>query len=307
MTFRWKRAVERLIATSGLARTAAALRSPRAAILAYHNIVPSGEAVVGDASLHVDQRVFAEQLDYLTSEAEVVPLHALISTKEEEAPRMGRRLRVAITFDDAYQGTMTVGIAELRSRGLPATVFVPPGLLGHAGFWWDLLADPRTGLAPAVRTHALEELQGRQVRILEWAEEESLPLASLPEHARPSDEAALDAGAAYEHVSLGAHTWSHPNLAALDWVEAREELESSRSWLRLRSPRYVDWVAYPYGLRPNESTVVGSMFMGGLLIDGGLAETRGRFAFPHHALPRINVPRGLTLHGLRLRLSGLIR
>jgi peptidoglycan/xylan/chitin deacetylase (PgdA/CDA1 family) len=306
----WKRVAERLAARSGLTRAIARRRTPSVAILAYHNVVPTGEAPAGDVSLHVDQRTFAEQLDFLTEWGDVVELAALDAGSADPAAAPAAdaaRPRLVVTFDDAYRGTMTAGLDELRARGLPATVFVPPGLLGEPAFWWDALA-PRGGrpLAPQIRAHALGALQGRQARILDWAERERLPVGEMPEHARPVGEAELIESAVYEHVALGAHTWGHANLAAIGPDEAREEFQRSRSWLLECAPRYIDWLTYPYGLRTDETVALASdCYDGALLIDGGLARSRGASGH-RHALPRINVPRGLTLEGLALRLAGLL-
>jgi len=280
-------------------------RRPTAAVLAYHNIVPDGESAVGDLSLHLGQRAFADQLDFLLERCEVVALEDLASGS---GPLQGP-MRLALTFDDAYDGTMTAGVEELRSRNLPATVFVPPGLLGSDGFWWDRLSPGRDDpLSSSLRSYALESLAGQQDRILEWAGTRGLGIGNLPSHARPASEETLLEGAAYPRITLGSHTWSHPNLAKLDSEALHSELDLSKTWLRSRAPRYIDWLAYPYGLRTDEVVAeVASRFDGALLIDGGLVEVRGRWRAPPHSLPRINVPRGLTLEGLAIRLAGLHR
>lgn len=296
--------VERLVVRSGIARALASRKAPAAAVLAYHNIVPSGEVAAGDVGLHVDQRELGDQLDFLAEWGDVVALAAL---EVGAADRGADRPRLVVTFDDAYTGSLTAGVAELEARELSATVFVPPGLLGEPAFWWDALA-PGAGqaLAPAVRAHALEALQGRQERILAWAKEERLPVAALPEHARPASEATLIEAARYRHLTLGAHTWSHPNLASIGPADSREEHHRTKAWLTERAPRYIDWLAYPYGLYTDETVALASeCFDGAVSIDGGLARSRGAWG-RRHALPRINVSRGLTLDGLALRLAGLL-
>lgn len=300
----WKRTVERALVGSGVAGALARRHRPAVAVLAYHNIVPTGERHAGDVSLHVDQRVFAEQLDWLLDRYRVVSLDQL-----HEA-RTATDSCVAITFDDAYLGTMTAGLEEMGKRGLPATVFVPPGALGGEGFWWDLLAPARGApLSPGVRDHALQALEGRQDRVLAWAAAEGVPRGGpLPAHAQPADEATVVASARREGISLGAHTWSHPNLAALPREAVRDELERSRTWLRARAPRYIDWLAYPYGLRTDAVVAeAAEHFEGAVLIEGGLAQSRGRWSAPAHEVPRLNVPRGLALEGLALRLAGILR
>ncbi|MEX2048897.1 MAG: polysaccharide deacetylase family protein [Gemmatimonadota bacterium] len=303
----WKRTVERLAARSGLTRAWARLAVPSTAILAYHNIVPHGEPAAGDVSLHVDQRAFGDQLDFLLEWGDIVPLDTLSSDTVSRAGRGARRPQIVVTFDDAYRGTMTAGVEELRARGVAGTVFVPPGLLGLHAFWWDTLAPAGGGpLADKVRDHALGPLAGRQGSILEWAVSERIPVSDIPEHACPCDEASLLRGASYEPLTLGAHTWSHPNLARVPLEESRNELLRCRSWLAERAPRYLDWLAYPYGLRTGETVALASEhFAGALLVDGGLARAHGK-GRPRREVPRINVPRGLTLEGLALRLAGLL-
>jgi peptidoglycan/xylan/chitin deacetylase (PgdA/CDA1 family) len=214
-----------------------------------------------------------------------------------------RRPRAVITFDDAYVGALVAGVEELERRGLPATFFVTPGFLGGEGFWWDLLAD--RGLGDA-RDHCLWALQGRHDRIMTWAAERGKRADTMPSHALPCDHATLFSVAHNSGITFGAHTWTHPNLAALPDAEVAAELGRSRDWLREQPVHYVNWLAYPYGLSNSVVTAAATEFEGAFLLHGGLVRKRGRYDLPH-ALPRINVARRLTLDGLRLRLTGLLR
>ena len=99
----------------------------RALVLAYHNILPDDTTSLGDRSLHLPRARFVEQLDELTQHCEIVSLDEAI---EHAWSPDAARPRVAITFDDAYRGAVTVGIPELVRRGLPATVFVAPAFIG---------------------------------------------------------------------------------------------------------------------------------------------------------------------------------
>lgn len=294
----WKRWIETGLARGGAAHLALRQRTQDAAVLAYHNIVPIGESVGGDRSLHVDRAVFAAQLDLIQRHAQVVPLSKIYQSPSES------RLRVAITFDDAYRGAMTAGLAELEERGMPSTVFVPTGLLGGEGFWWDLLAVDGESLDPTVRDHVLGPLQGDGTRAVAWAREQGHPIADLPGHALPLTENEL-INLESEGLTMGAHTVSHANLPVLAESEVRSELLESRRWLEQRTSRYVDWLAYPYGhFDDRVARVAGELFEGAVRVDGGLI-VRSK-PTPPHRVPRINVPRGLTLDGLLLRLSGLI-
>lgn len=299
----WKRIAELLIARSGMAARSERRSRPVTVVLAYHNVVPRGESLAGDASLHIDQKVFADQLDFLLDGRSIVGLQDLVGG----APDDPGRTRVVITFDDAYVGAMTAGLEELTKRGLPCTVFVPPGLLGSEGFWWDRLA-PEGGrpLDDAVREHALGPLRGRGDDIVGWAEAQGLTVRDVPSHARPVGPEALAPGRLPAGVSLGAHTWSHPNLAVLSPDEVSDELSRSKAWLSRETDRYVDWLAYPYGLHSDAAVEATSQtFAGAVLVSGGAYETRGSRSASPHRIPRVNVPRGLSLEGLALRLGGL--
>ena len=298
----WKGVVERTLVRTGLVRFVERRRRPAVVVLAYHNIVPVGEKPAGDVSLHLDQQAFADQLDWLLEGRRVVALEeAFVQSEGDE------ETRVVLTFDDAYQGMMTAGVEELSKRNLPATVFVPPALLGSTGFWWDLLAPPGEPLDPRVRAHALTELSGRTEAILAWAEAEGLAMQDLPRHTKPVVEAAMDPGRGNGRLRLGAHSWSHPNLARLSDEEAFEELRASRDWLAERTDRFTNWLAYPYGLVADGAQRAAEMiFDGALLVAGGPSQRDGRrVGFPYR-VPRINVPRGLTIEGLAMRIAGLL-
>lgn len=298
-----KSGVERALVASGVAGRRIRARATGTLILSYHNVVPRGERSAGDRSLHVDQTRFADHLDRLVETHDVVPLATL---RPGEAP--SGRPRAVVTFDDAYLGALTAGLEELARRGLPATVFVPPGLLGEEGFWWDRLASGPDGLGAVVRDHALDRLGGRHRAVLDWAVAEGMPLAELPAHARPATAEALFEAAGGGAFSLGSHTWSHVNLAAVPLDEAVGEMRRGHDWLadRRGDVDVVDWLAYPYGRSTPEVEAAAAAVAGhAVRVEGGAAEVGGRWVAGDHGLPRVNVPAGLSPDGLSLRLAGL--
>jgi len=291
-----KRVAELLLVGSGLPRARLRRMSDSIAILAYHNIVPDGAEPAGDRSLHLPQRAFAAQLDRLVETHEVIRLEDLHLPADA-----GARPRAVITFDDGYMGALTDGVEELEKRGLPATFFVNPGALEWDGFWWDLFADPESGeLPPGFREHALDSLGGRQELILEWARNLGMTPSALPANARPASIDQLLRIGAQSLFTLASHTWSHPNLTSLEEEELRSELERSRHWIRERAGSSSEWITYPYGLASElVMRVTGEIYGGGLLVSGGAADADGIRRKPH-AVPRINVPSGLSGEGLRL-------
>jgi peptidoglycan/xylan/chitin deacetylase (PgdA/CDA1 family) len=293
-----------LIAVRGGGRLVGRLRRRgQLLILSYHNVVPHGEATRGDRSLHLPQRTFGDQLDELLRDHDVVPLAELSGA----LPADGRS-RAAITFDDGYAGTLTAGIEELQRRRLPATVFVAPAFIGGRSFWWDELAESFDGALPGeLRERWLTELAGDETRIRQWADSQGLPqVAALPAWARAGTEGDLRRAVARGGLSLGSHTWSHVNLAAVDPARRRDELVRSKEWLASRFPdAFIPWLSYPYGIESAEARAAASEAGYAASLRG----TGGRFRpgmAPVQALPRLNVPAGLSDAGFALRVAGLL-
>lgn len=267
-------------------------------ILGYHGIIPDGQAPAGDRALFVSQRDFAMHLDLLVAEADVAPLDRI------DEPGDGRP-RVAITFDDAYSGAVNEGVRELAERNLPATIFVAPGRLNGHVFWWDALSRGDEALDERVRHHALHDLAGADERVRAWAAGTALPVTGTqPQYARASTRAELGAALAFPGITVGSHTWSHRNLAALDAGDVDAEVRDSRKWLRAEfGDKALDWLAYPYGLDSSEvqSRVAKASYVGALRIDGGWHSPADVSPF---ARPRFSVGSRLSVAGLRTRLNG---
>lgn len=269
-------------------------------ILAYHGIVPEGAAPAGERTLFVAQRDFAEHLDVLAEIADVSPLDRI------DQPGDGRP-RVAITFDDAYRGAAVEGVRELAKRNLPATIFVAPGRLNDHVFWWDALANASQNLDENVRAHALHALGGADERVRAWAASSDLPSSDvLPAYAQTATLAELRVAVRAAGITVGSHSWSHANLAALSAADVALELKRSRDWLRAEfGEKAIPWVAYPYGLDSEEVLKAAqTAFTGGLRIGGGWHRAADTFAF---ARPRLSIPGGLSVAGLRARLLGAMR
>jgi peptidoglycan/xylan/chitin deacetylase (PgdA/CDA1 family) len=286
---------------SRLAQALIHARRDRAAVLAYHNVVPAGKRAIGDRSLHLPQQDFAAQLDLLCETHTVVELDSLM-----EPPSGNERPRAIITFDDAYLGAVTVGLEELQQRDLPVTVFLSPGCLDWEGFWWDRLADPDTGiLSHETRNHALSDLGGRQGEIMTWARRRGLHVHSVPDYCAAASLEHLQTIAELSRVSIGSHTWSHPNLSSLSPSQLRLELTQSGEWIRNQFLHTSEWLAYPYGFQsPAVTDAVATTYKGALLICGGLSRPPIVGA-NRYLVPRINVPSGISRDGFRLALAGL--
>ena len=296
-----KQRVERALSWVPVGRMARHRIRGKRLILAYHGIVPDGAAPAGERSLFVNQRDFAAQLDAVSAIADIVGLDRL------DEPGDGRP-RVAITFDDAYRGAVNEGVAELVTRGLPATIFVAPGRLNDHVFWWDALSEAGGELNEAVRHHALHKLLGSDERVRGWAALIRLPSSDkVPAYAQSATYAELRTALGFPGITVGSHTWSHANLAALAAVDVTAEIERSRDWLRVAfGEKAIPWIAYPYGLDSDEAhrAAATAGYAGGLRIGGGWHRASDVSPF---ARPRLNVPGSLSVPGFRARVLGVVR
>jgi peptidoglycan/xylan/chitin deacetylase (PgdA/CDA1 family) len=246
--------------------------------------------------------VFAEQLDSLLATHRFVTLDEALAAAPVGARRVYRP-RVAITFDDAYAGALTVGVAELKARQLPATIFVTPGFIGGGMFWWDILADPDSDLDSAFRERALSSARGLTKDVLHMAREAELPQHVAPAHARGATPEQLTAALEFEGITLGAHTWNHPNLTSLVDADLRNELVQPLEWLKRFGDRGLPMISYPYGLADRRvmDAARDAGYRAGFMIEGGWAKEPLPDPF---AVPRLNVPAGISRYGFDLRAAG---
>jgi peptidoglycan/xylan/chitin deacetylase (PgdA/CDA1 family) len=290
-----KAALEVALVGSGFAALRRRTLAGRTLILAYHNIVADEVAQVGDLANHLPLSTFAAQMAELRETHDVVPLPDVLT------PAKGKRPRAAITFDDAYRGAIVNAVPVLVRLGLPATFFVAPAFVGGGSFWWDVLAKPKGGgLDAADRDTALNELRGEDGPVRAWAKQAGRTLTEPPPDWRVATEGQLVEAAAAPGITLGSHTWAHPNLTRLRPDELAREMSRPLAWLRERVPGALPWIAYPYGYfdSATERAALDAGYAGALAVSGGwMAVAVGN----RFALPRLNIPRGLSRRGFTLR------
>ena len=292
--------IERILSSSGVGWVTRRRVRGKRLILAYHGVIPDGAEPGGERTLFIAQRNFAEHLEMLSEVADVAPL--------DQIDREGDgRPRVAITLDDAYRGAVCEGVAELVKRALPATIFVAPARLEGHVFWWDALSSERGTLDRGVRDYALNTLAGSDERVRAWAARSAISTSDdLPDYARAATRGEIRAALSSPGITVGSHTWSHANLANLRLEEIVSEVSSSRAWLKREfAGKSIDWLAYPYGLHSvtAQQVVADASYAGALAITGGWHDAARVSQF---ARPRLNVPAGLSVAGLKTRMVGAV-
>jgi peptidoglycan/xylan/chitin deacetylase (PgdA/CDA1 family) len=115
---------------------------------------------------------------------------------------------IAITFDDGYRNLAEHAFPVLERFQVPATIFVVSRYCGLVNRW----PSQSPGLVP-------------ELPLLSWEE-----LAGAP-----------------SCIDVGAHTATHPRLAALSADECDRELYECREEILQRLARPVRTLAYPYG------------------------------------------------------------
>jgi peptidoglycan/xylan/chitin deacetylase (PgdA/CDA1 family) len=117
------------------------------------------------------------------------------------------RRAVVITFDDGFRDCVEFAVPVLQRHRFPAVFYLVAGLMGETSRW-------------------MRAAGGAEFPLMDWSAARALQ----------------DAG-----MQCGAHSVTHPALAACSPAEARRELVESRQRLEDRLGREVAHFAYPYG------------------------------------------------------------
>ncbi len=199
----------------------------------------------------------------------VVPLERIATFSSQPLPPRP----LAITFDDGYADNYTLAMPILRRLGLNATFFVAPGFLNGGRMFNDTVIETirqAPGLQLDLRSMGLESYSigttaerlaaiDRLLRKLKYfsIEERTERVtaiarkidASLPDDLMMTDQQVL--GMKRAGMTIGAHTMSHPILAAVEDEVARAEIVQSKQYLESLLGERVDLFAYPNG-RPKQ-------------------------------------------------------
>jgi peptidoglycan/xylan/chitin deacetylase (PgdA/CDA1 family) len=272
-----KEVLARVLHATGFVGAVLAARRRRPVILRYHRVYGEGPEPLYELGL--SRALFESQLDFLREHCNVVSLAQIF-----DALFRGKALpehAVAITFDDGYKDNFTQAFPALKSRGLPATVFIAVENVEQAmPFWWDRLAAaihaaPNRPVSLDLG-HGMESLRLNGVDSRRRAVERACEAFKLMPHGEAG--ARLDAvlrtlgtGAeatdpvlswdevremAEGGIEIGSHTLDHPVLSRLSPEEAARQIVESRLRAEDRLKRPVRFFAYPNGKRDDVTPTV---------------------------------------------------
>ena len=242
---------------------------PRDIILLYHRIARTTPDPWG---LSVTPEYFVEHLEVLRK-FERISLDQIHVRKRFSGTRTPR---VVITFDDGYADNLYEAAPSLERYEMPATFFIATGYTGATReFWWDELEHivfqsncqdnleyPLGGRTlswrrPPNTSHdawyfeLYDRLQPlphearRDVldRMLAWSGQEAV---ARPTH-RSLTSQEISALGSKKLFEIGAHTVTHPVLAAQPLGDQYMELQESKGWLETLLGRSITSLSYPYG------------------------------------------------------------
>lgn len=241
-------------------------------VVMYHNILPQARPDVNIRNLAADE--FEKHLKYYKMRYDVVPLQQLFEGKANHP-------RLALTFDDGLVNNLRYALPVLESEKVPATFFITTSWIrGESTLWPDVLSvllskvdsEVHYKRERFVRTspiHFHSEVSGQQLQhvLLDEAASDILKFIQELENkcdCHPSLEVAYEdlcrimTGeeikllAQSPYASVGSHCVSHHNLLQLPFLQVKEELQDSKSYLEKVTGKEVDAIAFPFGLYTRE-------------------------------------------------------
>ena len=239
----------------------------RLSVLIFHRVLPEPDPIFPD-------EMYAARFDrvcgWLASWFNVLPLdRAVAALKTGTLPARA----ACITFDDGYADNCRIAMPILQRHALTATFFIATGFLDGGRMWNDTVVESirrsngmsldlsslGLGVHPigsiSERQSAIAALL-RQIKYLAVQERIAVTeqIARLAKVQLPHDLMMTSREVvAMRHggMQIGAHTVSHPILAALSDDDARNEIEGSKIVLEQLLGERVGLFAYPNG-KPGE-------------------------------------------------------
>lgn len=269
-----KRCLHNNVTACGLMYRLSTLRSqPGFTVIMYHRVLERSDP--WHDKLGAQLSVFEAQLRMLRRWCAVLSLDEIFNRLDHSKPLP--RHCVALTFDDGFRDFYTLAWPLLKRYRLPTTLYVATGAVERG--WMDLdvlrcaiqqtaersLTVSSLSDGPVVYSLVNEEERIRtfwalvtrtmwmtnQEVVRRLIEEVSRQLLHVAPSAITPERMMLNwdelQRVASDGVDVGAHTVTHPNLAALPDDEAQREIVNSRATLQSRLDHPIGHFAYPVG------------------------------------------------------------
>jgi glycosyltransferase involved in cell wall biosynthesis/peptidoglycan/xylan/chitin deacetylase (PgdA/CDA1 family) len=243
----------------------------RSSVFLFYRILPQGECCY-EEEMVTPKEAFGQLLDVMTENFHILRLEDLVLRREKSLG--AKKPSCAITFDDGWVDNFAHAFPALRSRNLPATIFLPVRFIGsQRRFWQERMwlglkqmqqGPPRQSLIKEVARRfpwcplgpEVLASEGRLKRFLmtrpsEEAEEFVQHLIASAGLSLPTDRAFMNWDEVAEMqnsgISFGSHTLQHVLLTQIEPARAVAEIRESRRELQDRLGSEVSAFSYPEG------------------------------------------------------------
>ncbi len=239
----------------------------RLSVLIFHRVLVTRDPLLPEEPSAAE---FEARMHWVRRHFNVVPLIEAVE-RLQSGTLPARPL--AITFDDGYADNYEIAAPILQKLGLTATFFIATGYLDGGIMFNDSVISAVRGCQSkalnltelGLGIHALDSIEQRRhaiatllppVKVLDPLRR-TATVESICQIAKviPPDALMMTssqvAALARDGFGIGAHTVTHPILARLDPVVARQEIDRGRDQLEEISQTPVRLFAYPNG-RPGD-------------------------------------------------------
>jgi peptidoglycan/xylan/chitin deacetylase (PgdA/CDA1 family) len=221
-------------------------------VLTFHRVLTDAEfrRTCSLPGIVIRRQTFENLAGYIARKCEAVDFAQAIETP-------AGKLRVMFTFDDGWKDTYTNALPVTRARGIPATVFVCPGLVGRTlPFWPEVVASLLGRASPPVAVTEIESLiETLKTYTTEHRERFMARLYELHTPSSGRDAYNGDRTVSWDDiremdaagVRFGCHTHTHQILTTVPAQAARQEIRKSKGAIEAALHKDCDVFAYPNG------------------------------------------------------------
>lgn len=262
------------------------------AVLTFHRVLDDAEfqRTCSLPGIVVRRRTFESLADYVAGTYEAVDFAAAAET-------LPGQLRVMFTFDDGWKDNHTNALPVMRAHGIPAAIFICPGLVGRTlPFWPEVIASLLSNATPPVGGAEIEWIiEALKTYSTERRDQFIARLYELYPPAGGSDAYSSDRTVSWDDIremdaagiNIGCHTQTHQILTTVTEQTARAEIRESKRAIEAELHKECDLFAYPNGNSSAETRQILAEegFSAAFTTQRG-AWTGGR---DRMALPRLNV------------------
>lgn len=234
-------------------------------VLTYHRVAELDDySHLDPALLSATPAGFSQQLDYLQTQYNFINAAQLLAAARGEKPLPDHPM--LITFDDGYADFEKNAWPALKSRSIPACLFVSThNVENRVGFWWDQLHlllkqmgerqlhVPELSSHPMpASTHATKKRLKIWLKSLhpdlvqEWIDNQSDTASVSRRECSLLDWTALNR-LANEGLTICPHTQTHPIITQLPSSDVKQEINGSFSDLIANIGQPLPLFAYPSG------------------------------------------------------------